>query len=130
MESVCSKQTSKSFTGNAPATTASRSKACSTAFVDAKRQAIRRVPNGPPCTLPRFAALHHRVACEISASEIEEQLKGVTASVHNAFLRYIRAVFNFGIRRGWCDENPVKRIEMHSLKMRKEILTNAMSQRY
>jgi integrase len=28
-------------------------------------------------------------------------------------------------RRGWCNENPVKRIEMHSLKMRKEILTNA-----
>jgi integrase len=41
------------------------------------------------------------------------------------FARYLRAVFNFGIRRGWCLENPVKRIEMHSLKMRKEILTNA-----
>jgi integrase len=60
----------------------------------------------------------------MSASEIEEQLKGASASVHNAFLRYIRAVFNFGIRRGWCVENPVKRIEMHSLRMRKEILTN------
>jgi integrase len=77
------------------------------------------------CTLPRFAALHDRHACEISASEIEEHLKGTSASVHNAFLRYLRAVFNFGIRRGWCDANPVKRIEMHSLKMRKEILTNA-----
>jgi integrase len=48
----------------------------------------------------------------------------MTPSVHNAFLRYLRAVFNFGIRRGWCNENPIKRIEMHSLKMRKEILTN------
>jgi integrase len=77
------------------------------------------------CTLPRFAALQDRLACEISASEIEEQLKGTTASVHNAFLRYLRAVFNFGIRREWCVENPVKRLEMHSLKMRREILTNA-----
>jgi len=77
------------------------------------------------CTLPRFAALHDRLACETTASEIEEQLTGASASVHNAFLRYLRAVFNFGIRRGWCLENPVKRIEMHSLKMRKEILTNA-----
>lgn len=77
------------------------------------------------CTLPRFAALHDRLACEISASEIEDQLQGMSASVHNAFLRYLRAVFNFGIRRGWCVENPVKRIEMHSLKMRKETLTNA-----
>jgi integrase len=76
------------------------------------------------CTLPRFVALHDRLACEISAAEIEEQLNGMTASVHNAFLRYLRAVFNFGIRRDWCQENPVKRIEMHSLKMRREILTN------
>ncbi len=77
------------------------------------------------CTLPRFAGLHQKLACEITASEIENQLSGMTPSVHNAFLRYLRAVFNFGIRRGWCDENPIKRIEMHSLKMRREILTNA-----
>jgi integrase len=77
------------------------------------------------CTLPRFSALHDRLACEVSASDIEEELKGVSASVHNAFLRYLRAVFNFGIRRGWCVENPVKRIEMHRLKIRKEILGNA-----
>src|SRR4029077_12237491 len=76
------------------------------------------------CTLPRFAALHQKLACEITASEIENQLTGMSPSVHNAFLRYLRAVLNFGIRRSWCDENPIKRIEMHSLKMRKEILTN------
>ena len=49
----------------------------------------------------------------------------MTPSVRNAFLRYLRAVFNFGVRRGWCQENPVKRIEMQRLRMRKEILTNA-----
>jgi len=76
-------------------------------------------------TLPRFVALHDRLACEISASEIEEQLNGMSASVSNAFLRYLRAAFNFGVRRGWCQENPVKRIEMQTLRMRKEILTNA-----
>ncbi len=76
-------------------------------------------------TLPRFVALHDRLACEISASEIEEQLNGMSASVSNAFLRYLRAAFNFGIRRGWCQENPVKRIEMQTLRMRKEILPNA-----
>ena len=77
------------------------------------------------CTLPRFVALHDRLACEISASEIEEQLNGMSASVSNAFLRYLRAAFNFGVRRGWCQENPVRRIEMQTLRMRKEILTNA-----
>jgi integrase/recombinase XerD len=38
--------------------------------------------------------------------------------------RRLEAVLNFAIKRGWCSENPVKRIEMHTLKMRKEILTN------
>jgi integrase len=95
-------------------------------FIDAKKNTRSRAYlTALRCTLPRFAALHDRLACEITASEIEEQLRGLTPSVHNAFLRYLRAVFNFGIRRGWCDENPIKRIEMHSLKMRKEILTNA-----
>jgi len=94
-------------------------------FIDA-RKGKRSAPylRALRYTLPRFAALHDRLACEISASEIEEELKGVSASVHNALLRYLRAVFNFGIRRGWCVENPVKRIEMNSLKMRREILTN------
>ena len=94
-------------------------------FVEAKSNRSAAYLTALRCTMPRFTALHDRLACEMSASEIEEQLKGASASVHNAFLRYIRAVFNFGIRRGWCVENPVKRIEMHSLKMRKEILTNA-----
>ncbi len=39
--------------------------------------------------------IRDRLACELAASEIEEQLKGASASVHNAFLRYLRAVFNF-----------------------------------
>ena len=95
-------------------------------FIDARKNARSAAYlTALRCTLPRFATLHGHLACEISAPEIEEQLIGMTPSVHNAFLRYLRAVFNFGIRRGWCDENPIKRIDMHSLKMRKEILTNA-----
>jgi integrase len=94
-------------------------------FVEAKGNRSVAYLTALRCTLPRFAALHDRIASEMTASEIEEQLKGASASVHNAFLRYLRAVFNFAIRCGWCVENPVKRIEMHSLKMRKEILTNA-----
>src|SRR6266436_4914640 len=74
-------------------------------FVEAKASRSAAYLTALRCTLPRFAALHDRIACEITASEIEEQLKGTSASVHNAFLRYLRAVFNFGIRRGWCVEN-------------------------
>jgi len=72
-------------------------------FIDAKK-GKRSAPylTVLRCTLPRFGALHQKLACEITASEIENELNGTTPSVHNAFLRYLRAVFNFGIRRGWC----------------------------
>src|SRR5262249_24497681 len=69
-------------------------------FIDAKK-GKRSAPyvTALRCTLPRFSALHQKLACEITASEIENQLTAMTPSVHNAFLRYLRAVFNFGIRK-------------------------------
>jgi integrase len=48
----------------------------------------------------------------------------MSASVRNAFIRILRAVFNFGIRRGWCELNPIRHLELESVKFRKEILTN------
>lgn len=75
-------------------------------------------------TLPRFGALHDRLVLEITPADIDDQTQGMSVSVRNAFLRNIRAAFNFGIRRGWCQENPVKRLEMQTLRSRREILTN------
>jgi integrase len=75
-------------------------------------------------TLPRFVALHGRLAAEIEPAEIEDVLAGMTPSVRNAFLRNLRAAFNFGIKRGWCDKNPIMRIEMRAIKPRRQILTN------
>jgi len=75
-------------------------------------------------TLPRFASLHGRFACEIEPDEIEDSLAGMTPSVRNAFLRNLRAAFNFGIKRGWCDKNPIVRLEMAATKPRRQILTN------
>ena len=100
-------------------------KAMFESFMDAKAGRSSAYRTALRCTLPRFGALHDRLACEISAHDIEQELIGMSASVSNAFLRYLRAVFNFGVRRGWSQENPVKRIEMQTLRMRKEILTNA-----
>lgn len=52
-------------------------------FIDAKK-GKRSAPyiTALRCTLPRFAALHQKLACEVTASEIENQLAGTTASVH------------------------------------------------
>jgi integrase len=93
-------------------------------FLDAKKTRSRKYQADLRCTLPRFAALHDRLVCEISAPEIEELLSGMSASVRNAFLRYLRAAFNFAIRNDWCSENPIKRLDMERVKMRRELLTN------
>jgi integrase/recombinase XerD len=94
-------------------------------FIEAKSARSEKYRADLRCTLPRFGALHDQLACEVSASEIEEQLQGMSASVRNAFLRYLKAVFNFGIRRGWCNDNPIKRIDMQRVRMRRQILSNS-----
>ncbi len=75
-------------------------------------------------TLPRFPGLHDKLAVEITGDDIEREMEGMTPSVRNAFIRVLRAVFNFGIRRGWCEMNPVRHLDMGSIRFRKEILTN------
>src|SRR5262249_19696525 len=93
-------------------------------FLEAKSCRSKKYQTDLRCTLPRFAALHHQLITEISASDIEEQLRGTTPSVRNAFLRYIRAAFNFAIRNDWRSDNPVKRLEMERIKMRRQLLSN------
>ncbi|MEO7165921.1 MAG: tyrosine-type recombinase/integrase [Chthoniobacterales bacterium] len=112
---------------------ARRSRECSTtfremfeAFIENKsvERSSKYISDLKYC-LPRFAPLYDCIACDVTSQDVEELLQATTPSVHNAFARYLRAAFNFGIRRGWCTENPVNRIEMRSLKHRKEILSNA-----
>ena len=38
-------------------------------------------------------------------------MDGMTPSVRNFTIRILRGLFNFGIRRGYCTENPVRRLD-------------------
>jgi integrase/recombinase XerD len=93
-------------------------------FIESKADRSQPYRTALHYTLPRFPTLHDRLAFDIAPGEIEDALVGLSQSVRNAFLRNIRAAFNFGIRRGWCEKNPVSRIEMEPLKPRRKILTN------
>jgi integrase len=84
---------------------------------DAYKRSLRQ-------TAARFAELDKKLVCDITASDIEPLLTGMPASVRNAFLRNLRAAFNFAFRREWCVQNPILRLDMESLKMRRELLTN------
>ena len=94
------------------------------AFTSAKAGRSEAYRTALRYTLPRFPGLHDKLAVEITAEDIEGEMEGMSASVRNSFIRILRAVFNFGIRRGWCELNPMRHLELESIKFRKEILTN------
>jgi len=62
-------------------------------------------------TLPRFAGLHDRNVCDISPADVDQETDGMTPAVRNAFLRSFRAAFNFGIKRGWLETNPISKLD-------------------
>jgi len=61
-------------------------------------------------TLPRFPKLHDLMACDITAKTIEPELAGMTPSARNAFMRYLRAAFNYGIDQEWLSVNPIDKL--------------------
>ncbi len=48
---------------------------------------------------------------QIEPGHVETELEGMTPTVRNAFLRNLRAVFNFGIQRGWLEKNPIAKLD-------------------
>ena len=70
-------------------------------FTSSKKSRSAAYLRGLKYTLPRFPGLHGRTVAEIQPQDIEAEMNGMTASVRNAFQRNLRAVFNFGVKRGW-----------------------------
>ena len=91
-------------------------------FVAAKQDRSAAYLRALHYTLPRFPSLHGRMVAEISPEEIEAAMSGMTANVRNGFMRNLRAVFNFGIKRGWLAENPIERLDFETIR-RKEVVT-------
>jgi integrase len=73
-------------------------------------------------TRDRFPALHQRKVSEITPLELETILSPLTPGARNPVMRYLRAVFFFGIKRGFLKENPISRLDFAERK-RKEIET-------
>jgi integrase len=73
-------------------------------------------------TLPRFTRLHEQLIADLQPRDIEAELDGMTPAVRNAFLRNLRAVFNFGVKRSWLEENPVSKLDFETIN-RGEVVT-------
>ena len=58
--------------------------------------------------------VHSKILREITANEIEEILAGMGPAHRNQRLRELRAVFNYGLKKKWADENPIHRNGLRS----------------
>jgi integrase len=73
-------------------------------------------------TRNRFSGLHDTLVSEIASADLQPLLSTITPGGRNPVMRYLRAVFFFGIKRGYLLENPISKLDFAELK-RKEIET-------
>jgi integrase len=58
-----------------------------------------------------MTTLHKRLASDITAAQLERILKPLSSGVRNPVMRYLRAVFNYGLKRGLLSENPISQLD-------------------
>jgi integrase len=85
-------------------------------FVESKKNRSAAYLVSLKYTLPRFAGLHDRKVCDIAPADIDAETAGMTPAVRNAFLRNLRAVFNFGVKRSWLETNPVSKLDFEIVR--------------
>jgi integrase len=91
-------------------------------FIKKKKNRSEAYLRGLKYTMPRFAGLHDRNVCDIRPADIDAEMDGMTPAVRNAFLRNLRAVFNFAVKRGWAETNPIAKLDFETVR-RGEIVT-------
>lgn len=95
-------------------------------FVAAEKRSEAHT-RGLKYTLPRFAGLHDKKVSEITALDLEREMHGMTPSVKNAFMRNLRAVFNYGLKRNYLAVNPVSGLDFAKIK-KGEVVTLSPTQ--
>ena len=73
----------------------------------------------------RWPELHEKLVCDITHRELDPILNKLTPGARNTHLRYLRAVFNFGLKKGLLSENPISRMDfVRRRRQEVETLTN------
>jgi integrase/recombinase XerD len=73
-------------------------------------------------TRDRMPQLHDRLVCDIGVRELEPILNAMAPGARNPVMRYLRAVFNYGVKRGYVTENPIARLDFAD-RPRREVVT-------
>jgi hypothetical protein len=63
-----------------------------------------------------------RLVCDIAPAELERDLSQISGGNRNAVMRYLRAMFNHGIKRGYLLDNPILKLDF-AHHIRREVQT-------
>jgi integrase len=91
-------------------------------FLAAKADRNARYLTELRITRDRFPTLHGKIVSELTHLDLEPLLSGITPGGRNPVMRYLRAVFFFGIKKGYLKDNPISKLDFAQRK-RKEIET-------
>src|SRR5258708_7192309 len=58
---------------------------------------------------------------DVSVSDLENALKGLSPSVHNLRVNRLRTVFSSAVKKGWLESNPADRLELIKSKKKTEV---------
>ncbi len=98
-----------------------------TLYMEAKQNRSAHYRQELRITLNRMSEFHSRLASEITHQDLEPFLNSMTPGARNPVMRYLRAVFRFGIRRGFVAEDPISRLDF-AYRPRKEVETIPVEQ--
>jgi integrase len=71
-------------------------------------------------TRNRFTSLHDKMVSDITSEDLRPLLSKISPGGRNPVMRYLRAVFFFGMKRRYLSENPICRLDFAERK-RKEV---------
>jgi len=80
-------------------------------FLDAKVDRNPEYLKELRITRDRFPDLHERIVSDISHRDLEPLLAPISPGGRNTVMRYLRAVFNYGIKREYLTSNPIVRLD-------------------
>ncbi len=80
-------------------------------YLDFKQKRSEKYLKELRITRDRFGGLHSILVCDITHETLEPLLLPLPPGSRNAVMRYWRAVFHYGIKRGYLATNPIDRLD-------------------
>jgi integrase len=84
-------------------------------FIEAKAKRSSKYRTQLKWAKDSLQALHDRLVSDITVRDLDALLKDEKSTVKNAFMRYLRAVFNWGLKRDYLSSNPIAKMDFEEV---------------